>query len=66
MASPNDEDRPRPLLSMRTAIVLTLAVLAGLAATALMTLAHRPLPEAVFVGLGVLAAAVKFFDSLIA
>jgi hypothetical protein len=56
---------PRKLLSVRSALVLTLAVLAGLGGAALLYAAHRPAALVAFGAIGVLAVALKFFDWLI-
>ncbi|MFC0439649.1 hypothetical protein [Kutzneria buriramensis] len=54
------------LLGLRAAVVLLFAVLAGGGATALLVMAHQPLPIAVLAGLTTLAASVRFFHWLIA
>ncbi|MFI0976051.1 hypothetical protein ACH4SP_03370 [Streptomyces sp. NPDC021093] len=54
------------LLSMRAALVLLLAVLAGAGAGALSLLAGRSLAESVLIGAGAAGLAVTFFDRLIA
>jgi hypothetical protein len=56
---------PRKLLSVRSALVLTLAVLAALGGAALLYAAHRPVALVVFGAVGVLAFALKLFDSMI-
>jgi hypothetical protein len=54
------------LLPLRTALVLLLAVLAGIDTSVLILLTGRTGSEAALVGVGVLAAARKFFHWLIA
>ena len=54
------------LLSVRTAIILLLAVLAAAVAAGLTWLSRHDAAEAALVGLGTLAAGAKFFDWLIA
>ena len=61
--SPSGE--PRKLLSVRSALVLTLAVLAALGGAALLYAAHRPVALIVLGAVGILAAALKLFDSMI-
>jgi hypothetical protein len=56
---------PRKLLSVRSALVLTLAVLAALGGAGLLYLAHRPVALVVLGAIGILAAALKLFDSTI-
>lgn len=64
--APPDEDKPKePLLSIRTALVLLLAVLSGVVAAVLTLLAGHSGFECTLVGLAVGAGAVKFFDWLI-
>jgi hypothetical protein len=57
-----DDDNGKPLLPLRTALILLLAVLCALGATGLVLLADRSGAEAALVGCGVLGAAVKFCD----
>ncbi len=59
------ESNESPLLSVRTALILLLAVLAGMAAGVLTTLARHSPYEAVLVGLATMAAGIKFFHWLI-
>ena len=59
-----DED-PGKLLSVRSALVLALAVLAALGGAALLYAAHRPVALVVLGAVAVCAAALKFFDSMI-
>ena len=56
---------PRALLSVRTALVLTVAVLAGLGGAVLLYAAHRPVALVVFGAVGVLGGALKLLDGLI-
>ncbi|MFG2825040.1 hypothetical protein ACGFX4_37140 [Kitasatospora sp. NPDC048365] len=56
----------RSLLTMRSALVLLLAVLTGIGAGVLARLAGSPAAECVLYGVGALGAAVPFFDRLIA
>jgi hypothetical protein len=61
-------ERPEPaggLLSLRTAFVLLLAVLAAGIAALLTWVTRRSAAEAALAGLTVLAAGIKFFDWLI-
>ena len=59
------EGRPRGLLSVRSALVFTLAVLAALGGAGLLYAAHRPTALMVLGAVGILATAVKVFDSMI-
>ncbi|MFB7379236.1 hypothetical protein ACFC6U_17780 [Kitasatospora purpeofusca] len=56
----------RSLLSMRSALVLLLAVLTGIGAGVLARLAGSPAAECVLYGAGAFGAAVPFFDRLVA
>lgn len=56
---------PRKLLSVRSALILTLAVLAGLVSAVLLYAAHRPDALVALGGGGICAPALKFFDWLI-
>ncbi|CAN3977741.1 hypothetical protein [Kitasatospora purpeofusca] len=56
----------RSLLSMRSALVLLLAVLTGVGAGVLARLAGSPAAECVLHGAGAFGAAVPFFDRLVA
>lgn len=58
------DDRP-PLLSVRTALILLLAVLAGGLVTGLMITAGNPAAEAVLGGLGGLAAVLIASNKII-
>jgi hypothetical protein len=60
-----DDHTSQPLLTLRTALILLLAVLAGLSAGALGLWAGRHIAEAVLLGLGVAAGAAAFFNWLI-
>ncbi|MFH8368737.1 hypothetical protein [Streptomyces sp. NPDC018031] len=55
----------RPLLSMRAALVLLLAVLTGLGAGLLAGLGGTPGPGCVLYGAGAFGVAVGFFDRLV-
>ena len=61
----NDDRESRKLLPARTALVLTLAVLAGLGGAILLYAAHRPAALVAFTAAGVFGVALKFFDWLI-
>ncbi|MFG2064085.1 hypothetical protein ACGFIK_21995 [Micromonospora sp. NPDC048871] len=54
-----------PLLTVRAAVVLLLAVLTGVAAGVLIHLAGQPLAAAVLVGGGAVGAAIPLFHSII-
>ena len=56
---------PRALLSVRSALVLTVAVLAALGGAGLFYAAHRPVALTVLGAVGIFAAALKLLDSLI-
>ncbi|MFD6532747.1 hypothetical protein [Streptomyces sp. NPDC060184] len=56
----------RSLLPLRTALILLLAALSGLAAGTLSWLAGEGSPRSVLAGLGVAGLAIPFFDRLIA
>jgi hypothetical protein len=64
MPTKND-DETAPLLSVRTALILLLTVLAGLTAGVLTGLARHSPYEAVLMGLATSAAATRFFHWLI-
>jgi hypothetical protein len=57
--------RPRGLLSVRAALVLGFAVLAALGGAGLLYAAHRPVALVVLGAVGIFAAALKLFDSMI-
>jgi hypothetical protein len=56
---------PDPLLTVRAAVVLLIAVVVGLVAGAVGFLAHRDLPTAVLVGGGAAGAALVLFHGLL-
>jgi hypothetical protein len=59
-------NRPsRALLSVRSALILALAVLAALGGAVLLYSAHRPAAVIALGAVSILAAAVKLFDDLI-
>lgn len=62
---PKLDRRPRGLLSVRSALVLTLAVLAALGGAVLLYAAHRPAALIALGAVGIFAAALKFFDEMI-
>lgn len=66
MAASRDEDSESPLLQQRSALILLLAALSGAGAGALVLLAGHGYAEAALLGMGVLAAATRFFHWLIA
>ncbi|MGH3930093.1 MAG: hypothetical protein ACRDTF_08970 [Pseudonocardiaceae bacterium] len=66
MSPPRREDPQAPLLSIRTTLVLLLALLSGAGVVALTVLANRHPAEAALAGLAATAAGVKFFHDLIA
>lgn len=55
-----------PLMSTRSALILLLAALAGIGAGVLSHLADVPPAQCVMFGTGALAAALPFFDRLVA
>lgn len=57
--------QPRPLLTIRAALVLLLAVFSGLVAGVLTYLQTSALPNALLTGLAAAAAATVFFDNVI-
>jgi hypothetical protein len=61
----NRSESDSPLLSARTALILLFSVLAATAVTGLLVADGRSLAAAGVVGIGVLAAATKFFHWLI-
>jgi hypothetical protein len=65
--SPNQEpDRPpHTLLSVRSALVLTVALLIGFGGAALLYAAHRPVALVALGGLGFFGGALKLLDSMI-
>ena len=62
---PGRDRRPRGLLSVRSARVLGFAVLTALGGPGLLYAAHRPVALVVLGAVGILAAALKLFDSMI-
>jgi hypothetical protein len=56
---------PSGLLTLRSAVILLLALLAAGAAAGLTWLSHGSVPEAALAGLAALGAGIKFFDWLI-
>jgi hypothetical protein len=58
-------DSTHGLLTIRTTIVLLLAILAAATAAVLTWLTRHEAAEAVLAGLGVLAGGIRFFDWLI-
>jgi hypothetical protein len=61
----NDHHDRDPLLSLRTAVLLLLSLLAGAGAGVLTVLAGGHVAYGVLIGAGTTAAAIKFFDWLI-
>ncbi|MFD3442779.1 hypothetical protein ACFWU3_35420 [Streptomyces sp. NPDC058685] len=55
----------RPLLSLRSALVFLLALLAGTASGGLVAVAGEGMPRSVLAGLAVVGLAVPFFNRLI-
>ncbi len=53
------------LVSVRSAVVLLLALLSGLGAAVLLYLAHRSVPLIVLSSAGIVALAMQFFDGMI-
>lgn len=60
-----DQDEHRALVSLRSAFILTVALLVALAAGGLLYAAHRSIALAVLGAGGAFAAAVTFFNVLI-
>jgi hypothetical protein len=56
---------PEPLLTVRAALILLLALIAGAAAGALTYLGHRSVPAAVLVAGSASGGALMLFNSLI-
>lgn len=65
MATDNNDDPRRPLLTAHAALVLSLSLLSGIGAAVLVALSGRSHYEAVLIGLGTTAVAMKFFHWLI-
>jgi len=61
-----DPSLRRAMLTVRDALILSGALVAGIAAGILTYLAVRNLPEAVLGGIAACVAAVRFLDALIA
>lgn len=59
------QSSPDPLLSVRAAVVLLLALIVGGSAAALTYLAHRSVPGAVLIGGSATGAATLLFNGLI-
>jgi hypothetical protein len=60
-----DDDPRDALLTIRTTLILLLALLAGVGAAVLTALADHSGFEAALVGLGAFAAGIKFFHWLV-
>jgi hypothetical protein len=54
-----------PLLTMRAALIFTLAILVGVGTGALAALARNPLPQAVLLGAGAAGTALALFNKVI-
>jgi hypothetical protein len=65
MANHEDDEPGTPLLTIRTTLVFLLAVLTGTGAGLLAYFASHAAAEAVLVGGGATAAAIRFFHWLI-
>jgi hypothetical protein len=65
MATDDNSDPRRPLLSAHAALVLLFAALSGIGAAVLIAFAGRSGYEAALIGIGTTAAAIKFFHWLI-
>lgn len=61
-----EQQGPEPLLSVRSTVVLLMAVLVGVGAGVLASLAGQPVPAAALVGGGAAGAALALFHALIA
>jgi hypothetical protein len=59
------DESPRGLLSVRSALVLMLALLAAGGGAALLYAAHRPVALTVLGAFGIFAAALTLFDRMI-
>jgi hypothetical protein len=57
--------RARRLLSVRSALIIQLAVLAGLGGAGLLYMAHRSPVQIALGGIGIFAASLKLIDSMI-
>jgi hypothetical protein len=58
-------NRSRCLFTVRSALIIELAVITGLVGAGLLLAAHRSVPLAVLGGCGILAAAIGLYDQLI-
>lgn len=56
---------PPPLITLRSAVIFTLGIISGSAATALTALAGTHIAAAVLAGLAALGAAITFFNKVI-
>lgn len=56
---------PRRLFSIRSVVIMQLAVLTAVGAAALLMAGHRPIAQAALGALGVLGIAVRFFNEMI-
>lgn len=65
MATDNNDDPHRPLLTARAALVFLFSLLSGIATALLLAAAGRSGYEAALIGIGTTAAAIKFFHWLI-
>jgi hypothetical protein len=65
MATDNNDDPRRPLLTAHAALVLLFSLLSGIGAAVLLAFAERSGYEAALVGIGTTAVAIKFFHWLI-
>ncbi|MER5218601.1 hypothetical protein ABT063_51125 [Streptomyces sp. NPDC002838] len=65
MSSVGERAEPEALLSVRSAVVLVVGVLAGVGAAALTVLSGSPWPTAVLAGGGAFAGGVLFAHSVI-
>jgi hypothetical protein len=63
--APEPDRPPRALLSVRTALVLTVAMLAAVGGAVLLYAAHRPVALIVLGAVSIFAGALKLLDSLI-
>jgi membrane protein YdbS with pleckstrin-like domain len=60
-----DKRRTRRLLSIRTALILALAILTALAAAGFLYLSHRSVPQIALSAAATFAAAILFYDRVI-
>ena len=61
----NPDPAPRHLLTVRSALILLLAVLTAAGAAGLQLAAHRSGPLVAFTGFGVLGLAIAFYNQII-